>query len=88
MDNGVFISLPEISNFDPRTIFSRFPDKVKEINMKHFNVSKTLYPFDTIYQAKIRNIRSPHDNSSYSDSTAHVLPTDETATVLDQLTEF
>ena len=64
MDNGVFISLPEIKDYHPRTIFSGFPNKVKEINQRHSNVSKVLYSSDSIYQEKMksRRIRSPMED--------------------------
>ena len=46
MDNGVFVSLPELEANDPRTVFHQNFTLVQRINEKHYNMSKSLNVYD------------------------------------------
>ncbi|VDO93021.1 unnamed protein product [Haemonchus placei] len=50
MDNGVFIVLPELHDYDPRTVFQNHPDVVETINQQHFYNSQLIQFVDTLTQ--------------------------------------
>ncbi|KAK6026074.1 hypothetical protein OSTOST_08009, partial [Ostertagia ostertagi] len=51
MDNGVFITLPELGDHNPRTVFTEHPDVVVSINQQHFHNSQLIHFMDSITQS-------------------------------------